>query len=100
MSWERVTFNKLHEIKLVLGKNTIYRSLRREEVVLTRLRIGHTSLTHSYLLKREDQPLCISCNEPFMVKHFLMDCIEFSLVRHQFDLRCLFEDVPADNTHF
>ena len=59
-------------------------------------------LTHSYLLKREDQPLCISCNEPFTVKHFLMDCIEFSHVRRQFfqtnDLRYLFEDVPADKT--
>ena len=51
LSWDRATFNKLHEIKPVLGKNTIYRSLRREEVVLTRLRIGHTRLTHSYLLK-------------------------------------------------
>ena len=53
----------------VMGQsnNTIYRSLRREALVLTHLRIliGHTRLTHSYLLKREDQPLCISCNEPF-----------------------------------
>ena len=68
LSWDRATFNKLHEIKPVLGKNNIYRSLGREEVVLTRLRIGHTRLTHSYLLKREDQPFCISCNEPFTVK--------------------------------
>ena len=101
LSWDRATFNKLHEIKPVLGKNTIYRSLRREEVVLTRLRIGHTRLTHSYLLKREDQPFCISCNEPFTVKHFLIDCIEFSHVRRKFfqtnDLRYLFENVPADN---
>ena len=98
LSWDRATFNKLHEIKPVLGKNNIYRSLRREEVVLTRLRIGHTRLTHSYLLKREDQPFCISCNEPFTVKHFLIDCIEFSHVRRQFfqtnDLRYLFENVP------
>ena len=84
LSWDRATFNKLHEIKPVLGKNTIYRSLRREEVFLTRLRIGHTRLTHSYLLKREDQPFCISCNEPFTVKHFLIDCIEFSHMRCQF----------------
>ena len=49
MSWDRATVNKLHEIKQVLGKNTIYRSLRREEVVLTCLSIGHTRLTHSYL---------------------------------------------------
>ena len=101
LSWDRATFNKLHEIKPVLGKNTIYLSLRREEVVLTRLHIGHTRLTHSYLLKREDQPFCISCNEPFTVKHFLIDCIEFSHVRRQFfqknDLRYLFEIVPADN---
>ena len=34
-SWDRATFNKLHKIKPVLGENTIYRSLRREEVVLT-----------------------------------------------------------------
>ena len=40
LSWDRATFNKLHEVKPVLGKNSIYRSLRREEVVLTRLRIG------------------------------------------------------------
>ena len=101
LSWDRATFNKLHEIKPVFGKNNIYRSLRREEVVLTRLRIGHTRLTHSYLLKREDQPFCISCNEPFTVKHFLIDCIEFSHTRHQFfqtnDLRYLFENVPTDN---
>ena len=87
-------------MKLVLGKNTIYRSLRREEVVLTRLRIGHTRLTHSYLLKREDRPFCVSCNEPFTVKHFLIDCIEFSHMRRQFfqtnDLRYLFENVTTD----
>ena len=104
MSWDRATFNKLHEVKPVIGKNTIYRPLRREEVVVTRLRIGHTRLAYSYLHEREDQPLCISCNEPFTVKHFLIDCTEFSHVRRQFfqsnDLRFLFEDVPADNTRF
>ena len=103
MSWYRATLNKLHEIKPVLGKkNTIYRSLKQEEVVLTLLCIGHTRLAHSYLLKREDQPLGISCNEPFTMKRFLMDCIDFSHVRRQFfqanDLRYLFEGVPADNT--
>ena len=100
LSRDRATFNKLHEIKPVLGKNTIYRSLRREEVVLTRLRIGHTRLTHSYLLEREDQPFGISCNATFTVKHFLIDCIEFSHMRRQFfqtnDLRYLFENVPTD----
>ena len=71
-------------------------------MVLTCLLIDHTRLTHSYLLKREDQPLSISCNELFTVKHFLINYIEVFHVRRQFfqtnDLRYLLEDVPADNT--
>ena len=57
MSWDGATFNKLHEIRPVLGKNTIYRSLRREEVVLTRLWTGHSRLTLSYLLHQHGFPL-------------------------------------------
>ena len=81
-SWDGAT-DKPHEIKPVLGKNTNNRSLRRD-VVLTRLRIGHTRITHFYLLKREDQPLCISYNTPFTVKHFLIDCFEFAHVWREF----------------
>ena len=43
--------------------------LRREEMVLTALCIGHTrhTATHSYQLKREYQPICVSCNEPLTI---------------------------------
>ena len=98
MSWKGAMYNKLHEIKPVLGNNIIGRPLRREDVVLTRLRIGHTIITHSYLIKQEDQPLCISCNKPFTVKHFLIDCFEFANVRRHFfhtnDMRQLVIDKP------
>ena len=67
-------------------------------MVLTRICIGHSRLPHFYLLKQEDQPLCISCNEPFTVKHFLIDCIEFSQSFKTNDLGYLFKDVPSDNT--
>ena len=101
MSWNRATYNKLHEIKPVLGNSIIGRLLRREDVVLTRPHIGHAIITHSYLIKREDQPLCISCNKPFTVKHFLIDCFELANVRRHFfhtnDMRQLFQNVPADN---
>ena len=40
------------------------RSIGREEVILSRLRIGHTRLTHTYLLKGEAQPMCIPCQRP------------------------------------
>ena len=101
MSWDGAKYNKLHEIKRVPSKNTINRSFRREEVVLTGLRIDHIRHTNSFMLIREDQPLCISCNKPFTVKHFLIDCFEFAHVRRQFihlnDLRQLFQDASVAN---
>ena len=77
-SWDTAVFNKFHAIKPNNGNDSsAVRNLRREEVVITRLRIGHTRITHSYLLNHEEQPFCIVCNQPFTVKHILIDCIDF-----------------------
>ena len=74
--------NKLFDIQpLIAQRHNISRRSRREEIVLARLRIGHTHLTHSYLRKREEQPFCISCDCPFTVKHFLLDCAEYGHIR-------------------
>ena len=40
--------------------------------------IGHSYVTHSYLLKEEDQPQCVACNSPWTVMH---DCVDFDLIR-------------------
>ena len=62
-----------------IGKPTIgeyqsvVRNIRREEVVLARLRLGHTRVTHSYLLQGEEQPQCVGCDAPFTVRHFLLE---------------------------
>ena len=50
--------------------------LHREEIVITRARIGHTYFTHSYLLKGDDMPWCIPRHCPDTVKHILLDCID------------------------
>ena len=85
MSWNAAVFNKLHSIKPSLGEwQPNYRIDRIEEVTLARLRIGHTFITHSFLLKGEDWPLCIPCQEPFSVKHFLLDCTDFRIIRSRF----------------
>ena len=74
---------------------------RREEIILARLRIGHTRLTHSYLLKREEQPYCIGCDTPFTVRHFLLDCADFDRERRSLfqvnNLKDLFKDVSVEN---
>ena len=76
MSWNAAILNKIHSIKPSLGEwQPNYRIDRKEEVILARLRIGH---------KGEDWPLCIPCQEPFSVKHFLLDCTDFRIIRSRF----------------
>ena len=54
---------------------------RRTEVVLTRLRIGHTHLTHKYLLCGEDPPQCAICDSLLTVEHILTRCVTYSYER-------------------
>ena len=49
--WNGVVMNKLRSVKPVLGDwQSSYRRCRKDEVVLCHIRIGHTHLTHSYIL--------------------------------------------------
>ena len=59
---------------------SVVRNIRREEVVLARLR--HTRVTHSYLLQGEEQPQCVGCDAPFTVRRFLLECGDFAPVRN------------------
>ena len=59
-SWNNSIGNKLREIKPTIGEHqSVVRNLRKEEVVLARLRLGHTRVTHSYLLLGEEHPQCV-----------------------------------------
>ncbi|KAI5746413.1 hypothetical protein M8J77_003333 [Diaphorina citri] len=72
--------NKLKQIKPIISTwKTSQQSRRYDEVVLSRLRIGHTRVTHSYLFERTTPPLC-SCGENLTVKH-LLDCVHHAPVR-------------------
>ena len=48
---------------------------------LTRLRIGHTHLTHGHLMTRDPPPRCSFCHRPenITVHHLLLDCPFFGL---------------------
>lgn len=73
--WTNVTDNKLREIKNTTKYwDSSNRPTRREEVVLTRLRIGHTGLTHGHLMTREEVPTCRQCGRRLTVRHILTDC--------------------------
>ena len=76
--------NKLYPIKPEVNTLSPHHRSRKEEVILTRLRLGHTRLTHAHLMEREPAPLCNYCDEPVTVKHLLIDCLYLDQYRQQY----------------
>ena len=75
--WNDCSHNKLHDIKDKFSTSLqIYADNRKEDVVLTRLRIGHTRLTHKHYLLNEEIPMCIACDCPLTIKHILVECAD------------------------
>ena len=86
--WNGVVMNKLHSVKPVLGDwQSSYRRYRKDEVVLCRARIGHTHLTHSYILKKDPPPLCEHCQCILTVRHILVECNHFAQERKDIFVR-------------
>ena len=80
--WSELENNKLHDIKPQFGEDKVFYRTRRDQVVMTRCRIGHSRLTHEYHLKKEPRPECVPCDCQFTVKqHFLVDCVDYSDIR-------------------
>lgn len=53
-----------------------------EQKVLSRIRIGHTRLTHDFLLTPyADFPACSSCKCKLTIEHLLIDCTKFKRIR-------------------
>ena len=72
---------------------------RRDTVLLNILRIGHTRLTHSYILSGDDLPECGTCHCPLTVKHILVDCVDLKDVRNKHfvasSIKDLFDTIEA-----
>ena len=56
--------SKLKSIQNKVNKPCNFNLKRRDDVIISRIRIGHSRLTHSYLLKGEQQPECMFCDCP------------------------------------
>jgi hypothetical protein len=100
-SWDKQIHNKLHEMHSLVGKTPCsYGKNLKEQAVLTRCRIGHSRLTHSFLLNNEERPECIPCNSNCSLRHVLIDCVDVADVRQTFynanSLSNLFTNVAGD----
>ena len=99
-SWDRQTHNKLHIIKPTLGNWPPVSSSRRTQVTLTRIRIGHTYSTHTYLLSGGDPPRCERCGEPLTVLHILIQCNGIDAIRKKHFLLPYRQQLPLHPSMF
>lgn len=73
--WDEESNNKLHFTKPILGLwESASLKNRFHEVLLCRLRIGHSYITHKYLLCGEEPPRCIHCGDDVSILHILWLC--------------------------
>ena len=73
-TWDESPLNKLHEIAPIVNEpRTHHLSTRRDQSVFNRCRIGHSRLTHEFLLKGEPPLECIPCNFLLTIKHLLIE---------------------------
>ena len=89
IEWNHTT-TQLQEIHPQIESwSTSNQNSRKNEKILTRLRIGHTHLTHSYILRHSARPTCPTCsNSPLTTQHFLIDCPKYETDRLPIKLYC------------
>ena len=56
-------------------------------------------ITHSFLLKGEEPPMCIGCDKRLTIKHILLTCSDFIEIRESHftakSLHMLFKDISS-----
>ena len=72
--WDAVGQNKMRRITDEIAPWKYSMMPRRWETALCRLRIGHTRITHSYLMSNNFEPFCDDCLVPLTVEHLLVEC--------------------------
>ena len=82
--WKQSKKTHLHTIKdNIFESNPALKLNRTNQVLITRLRIGHTHLTHQHLISKQPRNLCQDCKVPQTVNHILLDCPKFAEQRRE-----------------
>ena len=83
--WDNFQNNK-QKIMPQIGKSPKNQTKmsRKEKATLSRLRIGHSHITHSYLLKKEEAPYCIPYQQPYTIKRILTEYIDLKPIRQKY----------------
>ena len=89
----------LYLVKPTLGPPKKFQHLTRaEDVVITRLRIGHTKATKSHILPWGPPTVCHHCGQSLTIDHMLLGCPLLQECRDEYytvdSLNALFETIP------
>ena len=93
---------KLREIKknVEKWKSSLNKS-RRIETALSRLRVGHTNITHTYLMQSQaNPPECERCRKIVTVKHLLLECRKYTQVRNKYFSNPTLLDILGESSNF
>ena len=88
--WSNTHCNKLRSIKdsIVASPESADHN-RKSSIIITRLCIGHTRLTHQHLMERRPAPHCPFCaNDTFTVEHLLAVCPQLTVSRQRWLSYC------------
>ena len=104
--WSGLNNNfKLKSVRPSVHPWAHYRMDRRSSIVLTRLRIGHTYITHKYLMEGGAErlvPRCSACQAELSVAHILVQCPRYNsqrianLLANKSLAEILDEDAPVE----
>ena len=76
---------KFHEILPKLPDKLLsFCNTKKENTVLNRLHIGHSYLTHSFILRKEEAAVCVACNAVITVKHILIECADLLEIKKKY----------------
>ena len=98
---KKQTQNNLNAIKPYFNSKCAFSNYCRiEQRKSPDVELDTLDLTYSYILKNEQAPFCIPCNELFTVKHFLITCAELNHIRTKYfnikTVKDLLNDVPTN----
>ena len=81
--WDLNPHYHLHQIKPRMGHwPSSNRNTKLQEIILARLRVGHTSLTHYHIFEHSPPPICHRCGCRYTIDHFLLRCPVYDSARH------------------
>ena len=95
LDWDLIPHPHLHPIKPKVGYwQSSNCKTRLHEVILARLRLGHTKLTHSHIIDQTPPAKCHRCGCRYTIAHFVLNCPLYDLERRNLKQYILAKKLP------